>query len=132
MAVQRLILSIVTLGKLKPAILKGLQARYYPWHRYPRLLECNKTQQLGNPSSSRGNPPVTTSCDYDCVSSLQPSATSGFYVLNDWQDTFSDDGSATALPASSISNIMLKTLGILRVPYTPYPSLLSNVIHIVE
>lgn len=44
----------------------------------------------------------------------EPSSSSGFYILNDWQNTFSEDGSTTALPASAISNIMLKTLGILR------------------
>jgi renin receptor len=40
---------------------------------------------------------------------------SGFYILNDWQSAFSEDTSTTAaLPATAISNIMLKTLGILR------------------
>jgi hypothetical protein len=43
------------------------------------------------------------------------SSSSGFYILNDYQDTFAEDsGSTSAFPATAVSNIMLKTLGILR------------------
>jgi hypothetical protein len=47
--------------------------------------------------------------------SPQPSSTSRFYVLNDWQDTFSTEQGVAPLPAAKISDIMLKTMGILKV-----------------
>ena len=48
--------------------------------------------------------------------SPQSSSSSGFYIINDYQDTFAEDsGSTSAFPAAAVSNIMLKTLGILRV-----------------
>lgn len=46
----------------------------------------------------------------------QPSSTSRFYVLNDWQNTFAKNKDvSTPLPAARTSDIMLKTMGILRV-----------------
>lgn len=44
-----------------------------------------------------------------------PSSSSGYYVLHDWQNTYSkDDNTATAFPALAVSDIMLKTMGILK------------------
>ena len=45
----------------------------------------------------------------------QPSSTSGYYVLHDWQNTYSKEASTAAFPALSVSDIMLKTMGILKV-----------------
>ena len=47
--------------------------------------------------------------------SIQPSSGSRFFVLNDWQDTFSEDKNMAPLPAAKVSDIMLKSMGILRV-----------------
>ena len=46
--------------------------------------------------------------------SFQPSSTSQFYVLHDWQATFSGEQGIAPLPAAKISDIMLKTMGILK------------------
>ena len=96
------------------------------------MLEYGGKEQLGDPPASQSNFLISTNalCDLASLSfppfppslppslhlTAQPSSSSGFYILNDWQSTFSEDTSSTAsLPATAISNIMLKTLGILRV-----------------
>ena len=50
--------------------------------------------------------------------SSQASFTSGYYVLHDWQNTYSRDTNVAAFPAKSVSDIMLKTMGILKVTRT--------------
>ena len=40
---------------------------------------------------------------------------SRFYVLHDWEHTYSQDKTTAPLPAVEISDIMLKTMGILKV-----------------
>ena len=46
---------------------------------------------------------------------LQPSAGSRFSVLHNWQETYSTAAAVPALPALSLSDVLLKTMGILRV-----------------
>ena len=45
----------------------------------------------------------------------QPSSSSRFYVLHDWEHTYSQDKTTAPLPVMEISDIMLKTMGILKV-----------------
>lgn len=45
----------------------------------------------------------------------QASPSSRFYVLHDWEHTYSQDKSTAPLPAVEVSDIMLKTMGILKV-----------------
>lgn len=52
--------------------------------------------------------------DWSINSKYTPSTTSRFYVLNDWQDTFTQEKDIAALPAAKVSDIMLKTMGILK------------------
>ena len=49
------------------------------------------------------------------IAHTQPSSSSGYYVLHDWQNTYSREGNTAAFPALSVSDIMLKTMGILKV-----------------
>ena len=59
----------------------------------------------------------------------QPSTSSRFYVLHDWESTYSQEENTAPLPAAKISDIMLKTMGILKVSllyYTVFYSLAYN------
>ena len=46
---------------------------------------------------------------------IQPSTSSRYYILNDWQSTYTDEKNVPPFPAAKISSIMLKTMGILQV-----------------
>ena len=52
-------------------------------------------------------------CQFFCLP--QPSSSSRFYVLHDWEHAYSQDENTTPLPVVEISDIMLKTMGILKV-----------------
>ena len=96
-----------------------------PICRHSRLLESGWSGGLGDPPQDTGTHShhiylyeLTSSLLAPLLPpsspSLQPSATSGFYILHDWQNTYSGD-SSLPLPALSVSDVMLKTMGILRV-----------------
>ena len=46
---------------------------------------------------------------------MQPSSGSRFYVLHNWRETYSLEEGLPAFPALSLSDILLKTMGILKV-----------------
>jgi len=55
-----------------------------------------------------------------------PSTSSRFYVLHNWESTYSQEENTAPLPTAKISDIMLKTMGILKVSllyYTVFYSL---------
>ncbi len=52
---------------------------------------------------------------YDVYYCIQSSGGSRFYVLNDWQSTYSNAEDVAPIPAIAVSDIMLKTMGILKV-----------------
>ena len=134
MAAHRIVLPLLVLGEspTQPALFSPMLFECFTlFIRHFRVLEPDWRNQLGDPPHGQGGPPLWQLYISDqktyVILSPQSSSSSGFYILNDYQDTFAEDsGSTSAFPATAVSNIMLKTLGILRVYSMP-----CTIIHFV-
>ena len=70
---------------------------------------------MGNLPTCEGNVLVVSRPIILSLLFLQESSSSRFHVLHDWSDGVFDIGVSSPFPAAKVSDIMLKTMGILRV-----------------